>query len=333
MNDLISIIVPVYNVEGYLKKCVESILNQSYKNIEVILVNDGSTDNGPKICDEYAKKDNRIKVIHKVNSGVSDTRNIGLEIAKGKYVSFVDSDDWIEIDYIQKLYRAINENDADYATCGYNRVYGNEIEKINSNGKTLIYSAREYLIKLLNVQSGYGFCHMKLIKRDIIGNKKFYNGLAVGEDALFNIELCENLKKAIVIEEPLYNYRFNANSVVRKFDENYINKYQKSMEIMSGYILKEYKNDAEIKQNLYNYIAYHVLLVAVNYCFNPNNENKMKSLKKLYDIEIFKNAIKFSNYDMMSMSRKVTLFSLKYKLNWLIALICRFRQLQFKLKN
>lgn len=333
MDDLVSIIVPVYNVEAYLEKCLDSMLDQTYSNIEIVLINDGSTDNGPKICDEYAKKDSRVKVIHKANSGVSDTRNIGLEAAKGSYVTFVDSDDWIEKDYVENLYRAIIENKADYATCGYNRVYGNKSEKINSSGETITYSAREYLIKLLNVQSSYGFCHMKLIKKDIIKDTKFYKGLVVGEDALFNIELCKNITKAVVLEQPLYNYRFNANSVVRKYDENYMNKYQESMEIMNNYIMKEYKEDKEIRQNLYNYVAYHILLVAVNYCFNPNNKNKIKSLKNIYNIEIFKTAIKFSNYEMMSLSRKVTLFSLKYKLLWLTGIICLVRQLQFKLKN
>lgn len=102
---LISIIVPIYNVELYLEKCIESIINQTYKNLEIILVDDGSTDSCGKICDEYAKKDNRIKVIHKINGGLSDARNKGMEIAKGKYIGFVDGDDYVASDMYETLYK------------------------------------------------------------------------------------------------------------------------------------------------------------------------------------------------------------------------------------
>lgn len=333
MEDLISVIVPVYNVEKYLPECIESIINQTYKNLEIILIDDGSPDNSGKICDEYAGKDNRIKVIHKKNEGVSEARNVGMEVAKGNYLTFVDSDDWIESVYIETLLKTLMENKADYVTCGYNRVYQNEIEKINNSGKRIVYDTKEYLMNLLNVQLGYGFCHMKLIKRDIIGNNKFDKKLVVGEDAFFNIKLCKNLKKAVVIEEALYNYRFNSNSVVRKYDANYVEKYRKSMEAMYNYIMDEYKEEKEVKQCLYNYIAYHVLLIAVNYCFNPNNKNKIKSLKSIYNVEIFKAAIENSNYKKMSLSRKITLFSLKYKLCYLTVTICGVRQLQFNLRN
>ena len=332
-KDLISVIVPVYNVEKYIKRCIDSIINQKYTNLEIILVDDGSPDNCGKICDEYAKKDNRIKVIHKENGGVSSARNAGLEVANGKYITFVDADDWVEHQYIEQLARVMIEKQADYVTCGYNRVYANQNEKINYSGRIIEYTPKEYLVKLLNVQLGYGFCHMKLIKRNVIKDKRFYDKLIVGEDAFFNVELCENMKKITILEKTLYNYRFNENSIVRTYDEDYAKKYKNSMEVMYEYIIKKYGNDKEIIQNLYNYIAYHILLISVNYCFNPKNKNKIKSLKNLYNIKIFKDAIKFSNYKMLSFSRKVALFSLKHKLSYLTGFICYFRQLQFKLKK
>ena len=110
---LISIIVPIYNVELYLEKCIESIINQTYKNLEIILVDDGSTDSCGKICDEYAKKDNRIKVIHKINGGLSDARNKGMEIAKGKYIGFVDGDDYVASDMYETLYKFSVKNSLD----------------------------------------------------------------------------------------------------------------------------------------------------------------------------------------------------------------------------
>ena len=118
MKPLISVIVPIYKVEKYLAICVDSLLRQSYGNLEVILVDDGSPDECPAICDKYQNKDNRIKVIHKKNGGLSDARNVGLDIAQGEYVAFVDSDDFVDEDYIYKLYNALQQNGTSIAVCG-----------------------------------------------------------------------------------------------------------------------------------------------------------------------------------------------------------------------
>ena len=123
MNEKISIIVPVYNVEKYLKKCIDSIVNQTYKNLEIILVDDGATDRSGEICDELAKLDNRIKVYHKKNGGLSDARNYGVERATGSYVGFVDSDDYIDAEMYEKLYEAITKEAADVAECNLKIVY------------------------------------------------------------------------------------------------------------------------------------------------------------------------------------------------------------------
>ena len=109
-KEVISIVVPIYKVEKYIKKCIDSIIEQTYKNLEIILVDDGSPDGCAKICDEYAKKDKRIKAIHKENGGLSDARNVGIDISTGKYICFVDSDDYIENNYIELLYKCIVEN-------------------------------------------------------------------------------------------------------------------------------------------------------------------------------------------------------------------------------
>ena len=116
-NPLISVIVPIYNVEEYLNRCVESIVNQTYQKLEIILVDDGSPDNCPRMCDDWAKKDSRIKVIHKENGGLSDARNAGMKITTGEYISFIDSDDYIETCMIEILYEAIKKYDCDIASC------------------------------------------------------------------------------------------------------------------------------------------------------------------------------------------------------------------------
>ena len=119
MTEKITVIVPVYNVENYLNKCLDSLINQTYKNLEIIVINDGSTDNSGTICQEYAQKDNRIVYIEKENGGLSDARNAGLDRMTGSYVTFVDSDDWIEQDYVEVLYNKLTEHQADVSVGNY----------------------------------------------------------------------------------------------------------------------------------------------------------------------------------------------------------------------
>ena len=332
MKDLISVIVPVYKVEKYINQCIDSIINQTYTNLEIILVDDGSPDNCGNICDEYAKKDKRIKVIHKENEGVSIARNIGLENSNGKYVTFIDSDDWVDEEYCKTLFESLKKQEADCAACGYNRVTGETVEKINSDNSEKLYNSKEYLIKILNPQTGLGFCHMKLYKKEILSGIEFEKNIVVGEDALFNIKISKKIKKAAFVSRTLYNYRINSESVVKKYDKDYAKKYLTSMEVIKRYIEEEYKEDKEVLQNYYNFVAFHVLLIAVNYCFHPKNDekNKIRLLKYVCNINEFKIAIKKSNYNNISITRKITLFTLKHKLYYFTKLICIIRNKQNK---
>ena len=340
MKDLISIIVPIYNVEKYLNKCIESIVNQTYENIEIILIDDGSNDNSGIICDEYAKKDNRIIVVHKENGGVSSARNKGLKIAKGEWISFVDADDWIEQTFCQTLLNKVTQEQADIAVCGYNRITDNRIEKINANNQEVFLNSNEYLVKSLNPQTGFGFCHMKLIKKEVLKSISFNERIEVGEDALFNIQLSTYIKKAVFLKQPLYNYRINNQSVVKRYDENYANKYLKSMKIIEEYIWQEYNEEneenIEIKQNYYNFVAYHIMLIIVNYCYHPDNKmcnaQRKNMLKEVINNDLFIIGLKKSNYNNISLTRKITLYTLKHKLYWLTAIICKIRQKQNRKK-
>lgn len=340
MKDLISIIVPIYNVEKYLNKCIESIVNQTYENIEIILIDDGSNDNSGIICDEYAKKDNRIIVVHKENGGVSSARNKGLKIAKGEWISFVDADDWIEQTFCQTLLNKVTQEQADIALCGYNRITDNRIEKINANNQEVFLNSNEYLVKSLNPQTGFGFCHMKLIKKEVLKSISFNERIEVGEDALFNIQLSTYIKKAVFLKQPLYNYRINNQSVVKRYDENYANKYLKSMKIIEEYIWQEYNEEneenIEIKQNYYNFVAYHIMLIIVNYCYHPDNKmcnaQRKNMLKEVINNDLFIIGLKKSNYNNISLTRKITLYTLNHKLYWLTAIICKIRQKQNRKK-
>ena len=269
---LITIIIPIYNVEKYLSKCIESVINQTYKNLEIILIDDGSTDSSGIICNQYSKKDSRIKLIHIKNSGVSNARNVGLDNASGDWIVFVDSDDWLEFNFCERLYEIVmNDPSIDIVCSGYKRIYADTVEPINCDKKKIYYNNYQYLLKLLNVQNGYGFCHMKLIRKECIKKIRFNNKIVVAEDALFNMQILKNVRKVLQIGEGLYNYRFNENSLVRKYDKNYLKKYLNAMKETYKYIKQEYKYNQEILKNFYNYVSYHVLLISVNYYFNPKN--------------------------------------------------------------
>ena len=340
MEKILTFSIAAYNVEKYLNKCIESIVNQTYENIEIILIDDGSNDNSGIICDEYAKKDNRIIVVHKENGGVSSARNKGLKIAKGEWISFVDADDWIEQTFCQTLLNKVTQEQADIALCGYNRITDNRIEKINANNQEVFLNSNEYLVKSLNPQTGFGFCHMKLIKKEVLKSISFNERIEVGEDALFNIQLSTYIKKAVFLKQPLYNYRINNQSVVKRYDENYANKYLKSMKIIEEYIWQEYNEEneenIEIKQNYYNFVAYHIMLIIVNYCYHPDNKmcnaQRKNMLKEVINNDLFIIGLKKSNYNNISLTRKITLYTLKHKLYWLTAIICKIRQKQNRKK-
>lgn len=328
-DNLVSVIVPVYNVERYLKKCIESIINQTYKNLEIFLVDDGSTDNSGKICDEYAKKDNRINVIHKENKGVSSARNAGINEAKGEWIAFIDADDWIEENYIEELLKNTSK-EIDIVQCGYYRVVANNKESINCDGNDEVRNKEEFLIGCLNPQMAYGLCHTKIIRKSKIKDIRFDEEIVVCEDALFNIELSENVNRVKIIKIPLYNYHIHQDSVVRKYDVNYSSKYEKALNVIGDYLRINYKNNYKVRTNYFNFVVYHLMLIAVNYCYNPEKpiSDRKNTLKKVCKQDLFAKSLKGSNYNNISLTRKITLWTLKNRFYSLTGLICEIRQKQ-----
>lgn len=215
-NELVSIIVPIYNVEKYIRNGIESLLNQSYTNIEIILVDDGSPDNCPSICDEYAKKYDRVKVIHKKNGGVSSARNCGLDIAKGKYVTFVDGDDYVDTEYVSYLLDIIKKNNSDVGV--------NTIHYSNSNIKTVDESIKcessECIIeKIYNGKVDVAVWN-KIYSKDFLlnNNIRFNEDIWYGEGMLFNIECLQYTDKVGIGKKYLYHQVFNTESAMRKFN-------------------------------------------------------------------------------------------------------------------
>lgn len=207
---LISVIVPVYNVQDELKKCVDSILKQTYTNFELLLINDGSTDNSLAICNQVAGVDKRIKVYSKQNGGLSDARNFGLKHASGEYVSFIDSDDYVDVDYLKKLYNSITLNGTEVAVCGFQNVTvdGNleQVVKFPSETKKTVISGRELLNQVFQ-DNGYTFvvAWNKLYTKTLFDKVKFEKG-KLHEDEYINFPLFWNVNRVSIVEQPLYNY-------------------------------------------------------------------------------------------------------------------------------
>ena len=216
MEPLISVIIPVYNVEKYIYKCVESIKNQTYKNLEIILVDDGSPDNCPQICDELSKSDSRIKVIHKKNGGLSDARNTGIKKSSGEYIFFADSDDYVEITIIEKLYNALKASQADMSICGYRLVdeSGNELSKHNKF-ESREFTKSEVLQAMADRTYNWilGVAWNKLYKRSLFNNISYPKG-KLHEDDYVSHELYNLCEKVCVINENLYNYVQRNGSII-----------------------------------------------------------------------------------------------------------------------
>lgn len=225
---LISIIVPVYYAEKYLVKCIESIINQSYKHIEILLINDGSTDSSGRICDDYAAKDFRVRVFHKENGGVSSARNLGLDNAKGDWITFVDADDYITDGALKEMFAAISEIEVDVVYFrNFYQVADNRVSVINNKGLSSgILPVDDYIKDLLMYQDlSAPIVWNKIFKKEIIGSRRFDSEVKIGEDLLFQLEiLLKNRHSKINLhDKPLYFYIIRGNSAMgsasgEKFD-------------------------------------------------------------------------------------------------------------------
>ena len=212
--DLISVIVPVYKVEPYLDKCVRSIVEQTYQNLEIILVDDGSPDNCPAMCDAWAEKDSRIKVIHKENGGLSDARNAGLAIATGDYIAFVDSDDWIAPDFIRELYYAMERTGAEIAECG--TTYVDESDKVLRQRGVAPVTEMDKLeaLRRLVLEDGiYQTVWNKLYRRAVIEDILFEKGKH-HEDDFWTYQIFDKIEKLAVVERPMYYYLQRSGSII-----------------------------------------------------------------------------------------------------------------------
>lgn len=310
-NPLVSIIVPVYNVERYLPQCLDSVVNQTYKNIEVICVNDGSPDNSIKILEDYSAKDPRIKVVSQKNQGLSGARNTGIKYASGKFIMFVDSDDWIDLDTCQLAVNAAETNDADFVFWSYVREFENgSKEKLMFWDDGTVFdekAVKSQLHRRLCGLQGEELSHpeyanaietawAKLYLASEIKNNdvKFVDTKEIGtEDALFNLYALGYVKKGYYIRKCLNHYRkTNSDSLTSNYRSRLYICWQKLFDLMQEYIT-ENKLAKEYEDALYNRIALSILGLGLNILSSDLSAKKKKvMIKEIITSDRYKEAYK-----------------------------------------
>lgn len=320
MEDLISIIIPIYNADRYLDKCLEFVINQTYRNIEIILINDGSTDNSINIINEYKQKDERILVINRENKGVLYTRLEGLKKAKGKYISYIDSDDWIEKNMIEILYNKIIKYDADVVKCEY--AYNNSnVANGTLNIKEDKFIKKEEFEPLfydkffvdMNIHNLWDQMFKKELIIDCISN--INTDISMGDDLEINIQLFKNIRNILFIPDVLYHYRYNCDSISNNSKIENIKK--KIIDITKSYYhayesIEKYdiKNEIRYKQGVLKKLLDEVNNYQIDLIGNLKNKNEsIKYLKWYYfeyeDMKKIKSNIKDVNFDINKLKYKI----------------------------
>lgn len=298
----VSIIVPVYNVEKYLHRCMDSLINQTLEDIEIMVINDGSTDSSRNILREYERKDKRVIVIDNKNLGVSHSRNIGIDKSKGEFLLFVDSDDWIDLNMIEEMYVKALSNNSDIVMCSYMREFENHSkEKIFNLDKEVVYK-NEQVIELnrkiigpINneLKSGEGLDSLgtvwaKMYKSNLIKNSqhRFIDLKEIGsaEDTLFNILIFKNANTVTFLNNSFYHYwRGNKESLTSGYNPKLLSQWKKLFTYMEDFI-KEHNLGQEFYEALNNRIAMCVLGLGLNECSKKNNQSILKKIRNIKQI-------------------------------------------------
>lgn len=343
---LVSIIVPVYktNIE-YLKKCIESLINQTLKKIEIILVEDGSPDDCGKICDAYQKKDKRIIVIHQKNQGVSVARNNGMSIAKGKWIAFVDGDDWTECNMIERLYEKSKKGAYDIIMCSNfvnypNRQVTNSF--LNVEEKEMQEDKKDELelqliCKGINnyfpEEVGCGVPWAKLYNKEFIKTKglKFNPNLIRMQDNIFNLYAFEEADRIYYFNEYLYHYRKNNKSVCNKYNPNIVEHFEKVNEQTKKFIERydkpkifEEALDVKIVMSFHSYL----LLYFFNKKYTGNYLEKRKGILKLLNESIYTEKLKEVKLENCTKLEKVFVYCLQHKYIFMLFLLMKIKDLK-----
>lgn len=339
IEPLVSIIVPVYKVpEHYLRKCIESAIAQTMKEIEIILIDDGSPDQCGEICDSYAKQDSRIRVLHKQNGGLSSARNYGCKAAIGDWVMFVDGDDWIEPDMCLTMYETGREKNVQLVMCGIMKDYGKSCSEYKfylEDGKCYKGAECKWLQQQLLVYNGnIAVAYSKLIQRKLLVNNNIYHDevLRQGAEGLeFNLRLFEILESAVFINKPFYHYTYNENSISASHNEANHEFVIKCFEKIKAFIDTS-DNSEMLKPWFDNRLLYVIVTTAISGYFNPENKepyiDKKRKYKEYLKNPIIHEAMQSNNLDGVSVQRKIILTLIKCRMFRIIDLLGKIRKMQ-----
>ena len=330
----VSIIVPVYDVEKYLKRCVKSILKQTYSNLQIILVDDGSPDSSPGMCDDYAKQDNRVEVIHKVNGGLGYARNTGLEMVKGDYIVFIDSDDFVPHNYVEYLVDSIEQNGVDACISGYNKVdYAEKILYQTRYNKQLFLGnvKEEFLPRLFgSLPNNHDSIHPSvcgiIFKSECIlaNNIRFKSEReVVSEDLVFEIELFSKMNSVQVMDDALYNYCNNENTLSQSFSLTKLKKQEELYEYIKKYI-KENNIDREVLvrfQKLFMIYIKEDIRIVLNMYISRKEKNAL--IRKILEAPTVLNILKEYPIKSMAMSKRIFMNLVKAKKIFLLKIIVK----------
>jgi len=303
-KSLFSIIVPIYNAEKFLEKCIDSIIRQTYPNIEVILINDGSTDDSLNICRRFTKCDKRINIVSQKNMGVSAAKNTGIAKAHGDFMIFIDADDHIENNMIEVFHDNLMRSDSDMVICGYSRI---DHEKGIERKTKVSYAAREYL----NMIHGPDFVDLykmpmlnqnwnKVYKAEIVRDNGvcFQKELSLGEDLLFNLRYLEYCKKISIIEDILYNFIcYNKDSLSRRYRDDFFEVQQRLFHEVAGYVDTNYSKAAAAEmlkgiEEVYLLAVISHISIVSRYGYDRFGDKYMKIKKMVFDKEVHDIALK-----------------------------------------
>lgn len=313
----ISIIVPIFKSEKFIDNCLQTIVDQTYKNLEIILVDDGSPDNCPQLCDKWAKKDERIKIIHKVNGGVSSARNAGLSVATGEYIQFVDSDDFLELNACETLYNNLILKQADLSVANFKLVGYNGLTSIIDE---FISDDIEKVFEVLYTNNLFSAVWNKLYKKSLI-TKVFDVDQKYSEDFIFNCEYMYNCSKVAYTNEIVYNYVYYKNSAVNKFNEKCFPDQCKTVNYIENVLEIKFPNLGVVVSNLKAELIISSFFSLIK-SKEINYREKRKIISEYTKTRYFKKALK----DISSKKRKIFAVLLKLKFIKLLEIYFKYKR-------
>lgn len=341
MSKKVSIIVPIYNVEKYLEQCLESLKKQTYLNLEILMVDDGSTDSSGRICDEFAKKDKRFVVLHKSNGGVSSARKTGMKNASGAYIMFVDGDDWLDLDTVRKCVSAIEQDnrigcvlfsyakEVEGATIPMHvmdeslKLYDKEVEiKIYRRLFGLSKDELSHPERMENIVS----CCMKLYRVEYARRGKYFDTKWIGscEDGLFNIYALQRCKGVVYIDETLYHYRKGTGTLTSTYRPALVKQWSNLFDEMLKAI-KRYELGDDYLEALDNRIALSITAIGLNELKNPNHGSigHIEEIHQYLSRERYQKACKNLEWRQLPVVWQFLMLASKYKISFLVYIIIK----------